>query len=62
MSGNVVNDTVDDTENETVNNTIIDTVNINNSVIKIEGPMEKKSNVIFFPNSVYLDFIYLFNF
>ena len=47
---------VNDTENETVNNTIIDTVNINNSVIKIEGPMVKKSNVIFFPNSVYLDF------
>ena len=56
----VVNDTVDDvvndTENETVNNTIIDTVNINDSVIRIEGPMVKKSNVIFFPNSVYLDF------
>lgn len=57
---NVVNDTVDDvvndTENETVNNTIIDTVNINDSVIRIEGPMVKKSNVIFFPNSVYFDF------
>ena len=60
----VVNDTVDDTENDTlietendnVIDTIIDTVNINNSVIRIEGPMEKKSNVIFFPNSVYLDF------
>ena len=56
----IVNDTVDDvvndTENETVNNTIIDTVNINDSVIRIEGPMVKKSNVIFFPNSVYLDF------
>ena len=50
------NDNVDDTENETVNNTIIDSVNINDSVIRIEGPMEKKSNVIFFPNSVYLDF------
>ena len=47
---------VNDTENETVNNTIIDTVNINDSVIRIEGPMVKKSNVIFFPNSVYLDF------
>lgn len=63
-----VNDTVIETENdivieaendtviETENNTIIDTVNINDSVIQIEGPMEKKSNVIFFPNSVYLDF------
>lgn len=51
-----VNDTVIETENDNVNNTIIDTVNINDSVIRIEGPMEKKSNVIFFPNSVYLDF------
>ena len=51
-----VDDVVNDTENETVNNTIIDTVNINDSVIRIEGPMVKKSNVIFFPNSVYLDF------
>ncbi len=49
-------DTVVETENDNVNNTIIDTVNINDSVIQIEGPMEKKSNVIFFPNSVYLDF------
>ena len=47
-----VNDTVIETENDTVN----DTVNINDSVIRIEGPMVKKSNVIFFPNSVYLDF------
>ena len=46
------NDTVVETENDIVN----DTVNINDSVIRIEGPMEKKSNVIFFPNSVYLDF------
>lgn len=62
----IVNDTVNDTvvetvvetetENDNENNTIIDTVNINDSVIQIEGPMEKKSNVIFFPNSVYLDF------
>ena len=59
-----VNDSVVETENDTVvdnvndneNNTVIDTVNINDSVIRIEGPMEKKSNVIFFPNSVYLDF------
>ena len=49
-------DTVVETENDNVNNTIIDTVNINDSVIQIEDPMEKKSNVIFFPNSVYLDF------
>lgn len=34
----------------------IDTVNINDSVIQIEDPMEKKSNVTFFPNSVYFDF------
>ena len=56
----IVNDTVIDsvveTENDNENNTIIDTVNINDSVIQIEGPMVKKSNVIFFPNSVYLDF------
>ena len=55
-----VNDSVVETENDTVveteNDTVIDTVNINDSVIRIEGPMEKKSNVIFFPNSVYLDF------
>ena len=55
-----VNDNVIDTENDNVidteNDNVIDTVNINDSVIKIEGPMEKKSNVIFFPNSVYLDF------
>lgn len=59
-----VNDTVIETENDTVNDTVvetendnvIDTVNINDSVIRIEGPMVKKSNVIFFPNSVYLDF------
>ena len=49
-------DTVVETENDIVNDTIIDTININDSVIQIEGPMEKKSNVIFFPNSVYLDF------
>ena len=47
-----VNDTVIETENDTVN----DTVNINDSVIRIEEPMVKKSNVIVFPNSVYLDF------
>ena len=56
----IVNDTVIDTVvdnvNDNENNTVIDTVNINNSVIRIEGPFEKKSNVIFFPNSVYLDF------
>lgn len=55
-----VNDSVVETENDTVveteNDNVIDTVNINDSVIRIEGPMEKKSNVIFFPNSVYLDF------
>ena len=55
-----VNDTVIETENDTVNeaenDNVIDTVNINDSVIRIEGPMVKKSNVIFFPNSVYLDF------
>ena len=63
-----VNDTVIETENdivieaendtviETENDNVIDTVNINDSVIRIEGPMVKKSNVIFFPNSVYLDF------
>lgn len=55
-----VNDTVVETENDnvidTVNDNVIDTVNINDSVIQIEGPMVKKSNVIFFPNSVYLDF------
>ncbi len=63
-----VNDTVVDsvveTENDIVNDTVIDSVvdnvndivNINDSVIQIEGPMERKSNVIFFPNSVYLDF------
>ena len=50
------NDTVNDTVVETENDNVIDTVNINDSVIRIEGPMEKKSNVIFFPNSVYLDF------
>ena len=54
------NDTVIETENDTVieteNDNVIDTVNINDSVIRIEGPMVKKSNVIFFPNSVYLDF------
>ena len=54
------NDTVVETENDNVNDTIIDTIidtiNINDSVIRIEGPMVKKSNVIFFPNSVYLDF------
>ena len=50
------NDTVIDTVVETENDNVIDTVNINDSVIRIEGPMEKKSNVIFFPNSVYLDF------
>lgn len=54
------NDNVIDTENDNVieaeNDMVIDTVNINDSVIRIEGPMEKKSNVIFFPNSVYLDF------
>lgn len=33
----------------------IDTVNINDSVIQIEDPMEKKTNVTFFPNSVYFD-------
>ena len=47
---------VNDTEIETENDNVIDTVNINDSVIRIEGPMVKKSNVIFFPNSVYLDF------
>lgn len=47
---------VNDTEIETENDTVNDTVNINDSVIRIEGPMVKKSNVIFFPNSVYLDF------
>lgn len=55
-----VNDTVIETENDIVNeaenDNVIDTVNINDSVIRIEGPMVKKSNVIFFPNSVYLDF------
>lgn len=55
-----VNDSVVETENDTVveteNDNVIDTVNINDSVIRIEGPMVKKSNVIFFPNSVYLDF------
>ena len=55
-----VNDTVVETENDNVidteNDNVIDTVNINDSVIRIEGPMVKKSNVIFFPNSVYLDF------
>ena len=50
------NDNVIEAENDTENDTVIDTVNINDSVIRIEGPMEKKSNVIFFPNSVYLDF------
>lgn len=50
------NDTVNDTVVETENDNVIDTVNINDSVIRIEGPMVKKSNVIFFPNSVYLDF------
>ena len=50
------NDTVVDSVVETENDNVIDTVNINDSVIRIEGPMEKKSNVIFFPNSVYLDF------
>ena len=54
------NDIVIETENDTVidteNDNVIDTVNINDSVIRIEGPMVKKSNVIFFPNSVYLDF------
>ena len=50
------NDTVVETENYNENNTVIETENINDSVIRIEGPMEKKSNVIFFPNSVYLDF------
>ncbi len=49
-------DTVVETENDNENDTVIDTVNINDSVIQIEDPMEKKSNVIFFPNSVYLDF------
>lgn len=52
----IVNDTVNDTVVETENDNVIDTVNINDSVIRIEGPMVKKSNVIFFPNSVYLDF------
>ena len=52
----IVNDTVNDTVVDTVNDNVIDTVNINDSVIQIEGPMVKKSNVIFFPNSVYLDF------
>lgn len=52
----IVNDTVNDTVVETENDNVIDTVNINDSVIRIEGPMEKKSNVIFFPNSVYFDF------
>ena len=52
----IVNDTVNDTVIETENDNVIDTVNINDSVIQIEGPMEKKSNVIFFPNSVYFDF------
>ena len=51
-----VNDNVNDIINDTIKETVIDTVNINDSVIRIEGPMEKKSNVIFFPNSVYLDF------
>lgn len=55
-----VNDTEIETENDIVNeaenDNVIDTVNINDSVIRIEGPMVKKSNVIFFPNSVYLDF------
>ena len=55
-----VNDTVVETENDNVidteNDNVIDTVNIYDSVIRIEGPMVKKSNVIFFPNSVYLDF------
>lgn len=55
-----VNDTVVETENDNVidteNDNVIDTVNINDSVIRIEGPMVKKSNVIFFPNSVYFDF------
>ena len=55
-----VNDSVVETENDTVveteNDNVIDTVNINDSVIQIEAPMENKSNVIFFPNSVYLDF------
>ena len=54
------NDTVIETENDNVidteNDNVIDTVNIYDSVIRIEGPMVKKSNVIFFPNSVYLDF------
>lgn len=49
-------ETETETENDTVNDNVIDTVNIYDSVIRIEGPMEKKSNVIFFPNSVYLDF------
>ena len=51
-----VNDNVNDIINDIIKETVIDTVNINDSVIRIEGPMEKKSNVIFFPNSVYLDF------
>lgn len=55
-----VNDTVVETENDNVidteNDNVIDTVNIYDSVIRIEGAMVKKSNVIFFPNSVYLDF------
>lgn len=52
----IVNDTVNDTVVDTENDNVIDTVNIYDSVIRIEGPMVKKSNVIFFPNSVYLDF------
>ena len=55
VNDNVI-DTVIETVVDNVNDIVNDTENINDSVIRIEGPMEKKSNVIFFPNSVYLDF------
>ena len=54
-----VNDTVIETENDTVNeaenDNVIDTVNINDSVIRIEGPMVKKKDGVQMPDTIYFN-------
>ena len=50
-----VNDNVNDIINDTIKETVIDTVNINDSVIQIEGPMEKKKGGVQMPDTIYFN-------